>query len=380
MYTAAIPSRSPSKPQRKRREPLRLLIISEQLFNGVLIKERKRADRLNQPLVLLIVALKDRIGTPSPWIWAPVIEALATVTRETDVVGWFESQTAIGVILPEVHAMDALRVRELEDRFSRELIKRSDADALRRLSIRLHVQSDLKHMSAASHSRIGSDDFPASHARKEPATIYDGIKRGLDVIGSTALLILLAPLLLVIAAAVKLKSSGPVFFEQERVGQQMKPFKMLKFRTMYANVDQKLHHEYVTRFICSSGGGKPCDTPGVFKLTNDPRVTPIGRFLRKTSLDELPQLLNVLRGNMSLVGPRPPLPYEVEQYKSWHCRRVLDAKPGITGLWQVTGRSRTTFDEMVRLDLRYARTCSIWNDIKILLATPGAVFSGKGAC
>ena len=107
---------------------------------------------------------------------------------------------------------------------------------------------------------------------------------------------------------------------------------------------------------------------------------PIGRILRRTSLDELPQLWNVLRGDMSLVGPRPPLAYEVEQYQSWHRRRVLEAKPGLTGLWQVTGRSRTTFDEMVRLDLRYAQSCSVWTDIKILLATPRAVISGKGAC
>jgi lipopolysaccharide/colanic/teichoic acid biosynthesis glycosyltransferase len=232
----------------------------------------------------------------------------------------------------------------------------------------------------AAEARIAAPDFPESHTLTEHTTIYDWIKRGLDVIGSSILLAVLAPLFLLIAAAVKLKSSGPVFFEQERMGQQMKPFRMLKFRTMHANADHRLHHEYVTRFIHSSGDAQPGGTPGVFKLTNDPRVTPIGGFLRKTSLDELPQLLNVLRGDMSLVGPRPPLPYEVEQYKSWHCRRVLDAKPGITGLWQVTGRSRTTFDEMVRLDLRYARTCSIWTDIKILLATPGAVFSGKGAC
>ena len=115
-------------------------------------------------------------------------------------------------------------------------------------------------------------------------------------------------------------------------------------------------------------------------FVNDPRVTPIGSFLRKTSLDELPQLWNVLCGEMSLVGPRPPLSYEVQQYKPWHYRRVIEAKPGITGLWQVTGRSRTTFDDMVRLDLRYARTHSVWTDVKILLATPRAVFSGKGAC
>jgi lipopolysaccharide/colanic/teichoic acid biosynthesis glycosyltransferase len=117
----------------------------------------------------------------------------------------------------------------------------------------------------------------------------------------------------------------------------------------------------------------------VFKIVDDPRVTPVGHFLRKSSLDEFPQFWNVLKGDMSLVGPRPPLAYEVAQYKRWHRRRVLDAKPGITGLWQVTGRSRTTFDEMVRLDLRYAKNWSVWMDLKILLATPRAVMSGRGA-
>jgi lipopolysaccharide/colanic/teichoic acid biosynthesis glycosyltransferase len=378
MDTESVPFRSHHKPPHKRREPPRPLVVSEQLFRGAMIKERKRADRLNQPLMLLIVALKSRADAQTPSIWVPVIEALATVTRESDVLGWFEAQTAIGVILPEVHAIDAVRVSMLEDRFTRELLKRSGAR--RRLSIQLHVHSDPKRMAAEARSPIAASDFPESYARKERATIYDGIKRGVDVVGSSMLLALLAPLFLAIAAAVKLKSSGPVFFEQERVGQNMKPFRMLKFRTMHANVDHKLHHEYVTRFIHSNSAAQAGDAQGVFKLTHDPRVTPIGGFLRKTSLDELPQLLNVLRGDMSLVGPRPPLPYEVEQYKPWHCRRVLDAKPGITGLWQVTGRSRTTFDEMVRLDLRYARTCSIWTDIKILLATPAAVFSGKGAC
>jgi lipopolysaccharide/colanic/teichoic acid biosynthesis glycosyltransferase len=379
MQTESVPFHSYRKPHtHKRREPPRPLIVSEQLFRGALIKERKRADRLNQPLVLLIVALKCRVDAQCPSIWVPVIEALATITRETDVLGWFEAQTAIGVILPEVHAVEADRVSELEDRFNRELLKRSDAGARRRLSIRLHVHSDPKRMAADARSPIAPSDFPEAPGN-ERATIYDEIKRGLDVIGSSILLAVLAPLFLAIAAAIKLKSSGPVFFEQERVGQKMKPFRMLKFRTMHANVDHKLHHEYVTRFIHSSSDAQAGDAR-IFKITNDPRVTPIGSFLRKTSLDELPQLLNVLRGDMSLVGPRPPLPYEVEQYKPWHCRRVLDAKPGITGLWQVSGRSRTTFDEMVRLDLRYARTCSIWTDIKILLATPAAVFSGKGAC
>jgi lipopolysaccharide/colanic/teichoic acid biosynthesis glycosyltransferase len=146
---------------------------------------------------------------------------------------------------------------------------------------------------------------------------------------------------------------------------------------MYLNSDSAIHQKYVTDFIKSSDR---LDKNGVFKIVDDPRVTPVGRILRKTSLDELPQFWNVLRGDMSLVGPRPPLAYEVKQYKPWHYRRVVEAKPGITGLWQVTGRSRTTFDDMVRLDLRYARTCSVWTDVKILLATPRAVISGKGAC
>jgi lipopolysaccharide/colanic/teichoic acid biosynthesis glycosyltransferase len=149
---------------------------------------------------------------------------------------------------------------------------------------------------------------------------------------------------------------------------------------MVVNADSAIHKEFVSQLIqggapsrCAAGQDAP------FKIVNDPRVTPVGRMLRRTSLDELPQLWNVLRGDMSLVGPRPPLTYEVEQYKRWHYRRVLEAKPGITGLWQVSGRSQTTFDDMVRLDLRYVKTCSTWTDVKILLATPRAVISGKGA-
>jgi lipopolysaccharide/colanic/teichoic acid biosynthesis glycosyltransferase len=220
---------------------------------------------------------------------------------------------------------------------------------------------------------------------QEPPVLGAVLKRALDIVGSLALLGVLSPLLLLIAALVKISSKGPVFFKQTRVGQMEKPFKMLKFRSMCVGAGHAIHQEFVTNFIKSSakaseqvkgGGGKDAR----FKITNDPRVTPVGSFLRKTSLDELPQLLNVLQGTMSLVGPRPPLQYEVDQYAAWHCRRVREAKPGITGLWQVRGRSRTTFDEMVRLDLRYAKASSVWMDIKILLATPAAVISGKGAC
>ena len=165
-------------------------------------------------------------------------------------------------------------------------------------------------------------------------------------------------MLAAIAVVIKLTSRGPVVFEQERLGQFGKQFKCLKFRTMYADNDPKIHREFVQQFIAGKDekSKRRSPTPAVYKITNDPRVTPIGRFLRKTSLDEFPQFWNVLRGEMSLVGPRPPVPYEFEVYDYWHRRRVLEVRPGVTGLWQVSGRSRTCFDDMVRLDLRYTET------------------------
>jgi lipopolysaccharide/colanic/teichoic acid biosynthesis glycosyltransferase len=143
---------------------------------------------------------------------------------------------------------------------------------------------------------------------------------------------------------------------------------------MYAETDDAIHEDYMKSFISGTASSN-----GFYKLMKDPRVTPIGKLLRRTSLDELPQFLNVLQGSMSLVGPRPPIQYEVNRYHLWHRRRFLEVKPGITGLWQVTGRSKVTFDEMVRLDLQYAKSWSLWLDLKILLQTPRAVFTGGGA-
>jgi lipopolysaccharide/colanic/teichoic acid biosynthesis glycosyltransferase len=149
---------------------------------------------------------------------------------------------------------------------------------------------------------------------------------------------------------------------------------------MHVNNNPEVHREYVRKLIAGTAEKHANENgTGVYKLTRDSRITPVGSFLRRTSLDELPQFLNVLQGKMSLVGPRPPVPYEVEAYDFWHRRRVLEAKPGITGLWQVGGRSRVKFDDMVRLDLQYARTWSPWMDLKILLRTPGAVLLGEGA-
>ncbi len=195
-------------------------------------------------------------------------------------------------------------------------------------------------------------------------------KRGLDYVGSLALLILFSPLLIAIAIAIKLDSRGPVFFRQVRAGRDQTTFKLIKFRSMYKDAEQrKMEFESANEA-----------TDGVmFKIKRDPRITGVGRFLRRTSLDELPQLVNVLFGEMSLVGPRPLILSESEQAsRAWHARR-LDLRPGITGLWQVSGRSDLPFQEMVRFDYQYVSGWSLARDIEILLATIPVVLSGRGA-
>jgi lipopolysaccharide/colanic/teichoic acid biosynthesis glycosyltransferase len=186
---------------------------------------------------------------------------------------------------------------------------------------------------------------------------------------------------LILALLVKLTSRGPVAFRQERVGQYGSRFILLKFRSMHLSTDEMIHKEYVRKFIAgeTEAASSTEKDKKSYKITNDPRVTWIGKLMRRSSLDEIPQFWNVLRGDMSLVGPRPPIPYELESYDLWHRRRLLEAKPGITGPWQVHGRSKTTFDEMVRLDLEYSRSWSPMLDVKLLLQTPRAVVSGDGA-
>jgi lipopolysaccharide/colanic/teichoic acid biosynthesis glycosyltransferase len=207
------------------------------------------------------------------------------------------------------------------------------------------------------------------------------LKRTMDIAGSLCALAFFAPLLLLIAALIKLTSRGPVLYRQERLGYGGKPFRFLKFRSMYLQAPGAVHEEFIKDFIAGKTGVVKPQNNGtnVYKLTHDPRVTPVGRFLRKTSLDELPQFINVVKGEMSLVGPRPPIRYEVAHYDIWHRDRLLAALPGITGLWQVEGRSKVTFNDMVRLDLKYATSWSLWLDIKILLRTPRAVLTGSGA-
>lgn len=353
-------------------------VLSEELFRGALVRERKRADRSREPIVLLLLKLDARTITGWLLARAAILGALNAAKGETDVLGWFEQQTTLGLLATHVHSLDQGFASALEAHVRRELTRRVDAETLSRFSIQVHVHQDSTR--PAAHSMRPVDPLLEDAKPREGQRLsYDMAKRAVDLCASLALLTILAPLFLVIGALIKLTSSGPIFFRQERVGHRMKPFTILKFRTMKTNVSHAIHHEFVTSFIKSGEQAQEAGRKGLFKIANDPRVTSVGRILRKTSLDELPQLWNVVRGDMSLVGPRPPLQYEVAEYQPWHRRRVLEAKPGITGLWQVSGRSRTTFDDMVRLDLRYAKVSSLWTDIKILLATPAAVIAGKGA-
>jgi lipopolysaccharide/colanic/teichoic acid biosynthesis glycosyltransferase len=360
------------------------LALGEDRFRSAITRERKRTERSGLAIVLFLISIEgSEPNSDSPEMWTGVVRAVAAVKSEIDLIGWFKQDATIGLLVLDIDASKLMAVCErLEMDIRKALTDRLDERVTSRLSIGLRVYPEPLRSEEEASQSVDFYLFPELHEGRASIVWYEAVKRGLDIVGSLTLVILLAPLLAAVALAVKATSRGPVIFRQVRIGRKMKPFMILKFRTMHANADHGIHHNYVTWFITASDRNKTQGTEKekVFKLTNDPRITPIGQFLRKTSLDELPQLWNVLKGDMSLVGPRPPLWYELQQYKPWHRHRVLEAKPGITGLWQVKGRSRTTFDEMVRLDLRYARTKSFWVDIKILLATPIAVIRGKGAC
>ena len=206
------------------------------------------------------------------------------------------------------------------------------------------------------------------------------IKRAFDILISATAFVTLAPVWILIALGIKFDSRGAVLFKQERVGMDGRKFLCYKFRTMKADADEEIHREAYRKNIegLTEANAGDVENPVFGKVKNDPRVTKFGKFLRRTSLDELPQFLNVLRGDMSVVGARPPIPYEVEDYEIKH-RRRLDMKPGITGLWQVSGRNRLTFEEMVQIDLYYIENWSLWLDLKIILLTLPAVLRGDGA-
>jgi len=363
-------------------EPEDFGMLPQEIFMRLLRLERKRTERSNRRFVLMILEPGEllKFGDPEDTL-DKILRALSQATRDTDLKGWYRHGSAIGVIFTEIAADDEnSAVRALSAKVTDTLYDALRVEQINQISLSFHVfpeDWDNDGPDGPANSTLHLDLASGTHKKR----ILALLKRLIDIAGSLAILVLCLPVLAAIAIAVKLTSKGPILFRQTRLGQYGRKFTFLKFRSMYFGNDHAIHENYVKQFIAGAAGTEQTgpNQKKQFKLVSDPRVTRVGQFLRKTSLDELPQLLNVLGGEMSLVGPRPPLMYEFKHYDLWHKERLMAMKPGITGLWQVEGRSRVKFDEMVRMDIRYARSWSLWLDIRILLRTPLAVISGAGA-
>jgi len=355
------------------------IVLDEGSFRSMIARERKRSERSRKPVLLMLLDAgsclpHDKNGK----VLGSIMAALSPAMRDTDIIGWYKSNSVVGVMFTEIGIDDPGAILgTMMHRVSDTLRNELSLESFSQISISWHVYPEKwDHENSAGNPALYPDLEHLERTRRGALAI----KRLIDIVGSTVAILLFAPVFFVVAVLVKLGSKGPVLYKQERLGQFGKPFTFLKFRSMYANNDPKIHREFMKRVISGDHDGEvEGEDKKVYKMTNDPRITPIGRFLRRTSLDELPQFFNVLGGKMSLVGPRPPILYECQEYEIWHRRRVLEVKPGITGLWQVKGRSRVRFDDMVRLDLQYVREWSIWLDLKILVKTPLAVLLGGDA-
>jgi lipopolysaccharide/colanic/teichoic acid biosynthesis glycosyltransferase len=353
------------------RTPLR-----ETAFGNAISGEVLRSERSGNSLLLVLVHFDglQRSNRHDQFTKA-VCQSIASVIRATDTIGWYMQNHTLGVLFNDLREPAKCRVLDsIDAKLQKALTATITVESGKRPRLTYHMLPDVARASGPGDPVLAPKCVP------DPRTATGILKRCVDIAGSLLLLLMLLPLLAIIAVAIKLTSQGPVFYRQTRIGHGGRTFTLLKFRSMFPNCDDSLHRNYVTRMI--AGAQVPHGHEAglaIYKIVNDPRVTPVGKILRRNSLDELPQLCNVLRGDMSLVGPRPPLPYEFACYRGWHRRRVLEVKPGLTGLWQVYGRCRTTFEEMVRLDLRYARQWSLWLDLKILLSTPAAVVLRSGA-
>ena len=337
------------------------LVLPRDHFLMALQRERRRADRTKSPLSIAL--FQDEGARGDALVRGTELLALfRKQKRETDILGTLGDCT-IALILPDTNSQGT-------QVFARRLAAR-----MRALQFSLTMGTypdDLFNDLLKGRLRDLAQAHPLFiDRRSSPDAVAKFVKRSIDVAGAAMGIVLLSPVMLVTAATIALTSPGPVIYRQIRLGKGGVPFTFYKFRSMSADGGDQIHREYVVSLI-SAGQGRTGDgsAPKPWsKLQADPRVTPVGRFIRRTSIDELPQLFNVLKGDLSLIGPRPALTYEAQEYRSWHLRRILEVKPGVSGLWQVEGGSNTTFDEMVRLDLRYVRTQSIMLDLKIMVKT-----------
>jgi lipopolysaccharide/colanic/teichoic acid biosynthesis glycosyltransferase len=349
-------------------------ILSEKAFLRILERERARSDRYGNMFSLIIFETGNSNGH-RPNALVPV-DILLNRLRPTDEVGWYR-KARLGVILPCTPYEGALK---LADDICRQIRNRKQkipafevliypADRLEKVDRKSQnhfLEKDECVLSGFVENQTQSVEIGDCRGLAEKSYLLftqelPMWKRAIDIFGSLFGLLMLSPLFLALAVLIKIVSPGPVFFAQKRIGYLGRSFTMFKFRTMNVNADTSPHENHVTDLIQN---GKP-----LIKMDGrDPRIFPLGKFLRLTGLDELPQLVNVLRGEMSLVGPRPELPCSLQYCEPWQTRR-FDTKPGLSGLWQVSGKTKTTFTEMMRLDISYVKKRSFWLDVLILLKT-----------
>lgn len=345
-------------------------LYRETVFDDMLQRERKRTERSQQPFALIMVEIKNLTKVKAKKSIRRLSVILDECFREIDIQGWYKQHSVIGIICPEVAKKSVQALQKKVESALEEAFPVDFRDELDVSYICFPEAATIEKVEANTQLSV-YPEFKPNNVKKISA---DVLKRAMDLTLATVGLTLLFPVFILVSLLIKVTSPGPVFFRQKRVGFGGRQFTFLKFRSMHVNNDESEHKAFIKQFI--NANTEPTDDTKPFKIVKDKRVTPIGRFLRKTSLDELPQLINVLLGDMSLVGPRPPIPYEVDEYRIWHRRRVMEVKPGITGFWQVYGRSQTSFENMVRMDIFYIKYRNLFLDIMLLLKTPFSLFKG----
>ena len=344
-------------------------------FRTMLNFEIRRTERSKNPFLLVLISIDESILNAIDRITLEKFrETFDAITRETDIKGWYRENKTIGIVYTDMSSQN----RDLILKKVKEGLKKVFGHGIpHNAFIKTYLYPEDLGKETIRVSVDSLDALPDHSHRTTSHLVATTAKRFIDIAGSIVGIILFSPAFLIIPLIIKVTSRGPVFFAQKRIGYNGQIFKMLKFRSMYMNNDSSIHKKFMQDFIKNQGSVNS-DTK-IFKIVRDSRVTWIGRIIRKTSLDEIPQFLNVLSGNMSLVGPRPAIPYETEEYDAWHKRRFLGIKPGITGFWQVYGRSTTAFDTMIRMDIHYARNWSPIMDLKLMFKTPFTLFTAKGA-
>ncbi len=335
-------------------------------FQKAIVRERYLSDRNNHGFSLVKFSVNECDCTQCI-SFDRLAEYISNRKREVDIMGWHGNESyEMSVLLPDT---DNAGAKTFTKHIANDLNLSPSCVNFNISTYPSDNWSDFKNPAPASEISYSSitDDAYSTVVMDADLPLW---KRSLDIFGSFAGLMILAPLFAAVALLIKIVSPGPVFFTQTRVGRFGKTFQFYKFRTMHHNNDDSVHASYLKELIHSDED----DEKPMLKIQNDNRIIPFGNVLRKSCIDELPQLFNVLKGEMSLVGPRPCIPYEAKEYLRWHARR-FDVIPGMTGRWQVNGKNKTTFKEMIRLDIQYALNATLWSDLAILFKTPFAILS-----